>query len=63
MTNRLSDTDLFDQVDADLIDTLGLARRRNATVAHALRAAHRKRFRLLIPSVAYTEWVRGALRE
>jgi predicted nucleic acid-binding protein len=34
--------------------------RKNATVAHALRAAHRKGYRVLIPSVAYTEWIRGA---
>src|SRR5690606_4327238 len=29
-------------------------------IAHVLRAARRMRSRILVPSVAYTEWVRGA---
>jgi len=34
--------------------------RKNAGVVHALREARRKQYRILIRSVAYTEWIRGA---
>ena len=34
--------------------------RKNPAVVHALREARRKRYRILVPAVAYTEWIRGA---
>ena len=48
--------------DCLVLDTGALIalERKNRIVASALRVAYDKRYRVLIPAVAYTEWVRGA---
>lgn len=45
-----------------ILDTGALigVERKNPEIVHALREARRKRYRILLPSVAYAEWIRGA---